>query len=239
MRPQTIPVLSTILLASLAAADTADSYIQSVCQPDVTPAPPCQAIINIESACQPNGTEPLDYLAHAECMCNGGFFPNWLGCLDCYYVHGNRSSGNVAAFNTILSSASNALCTGTPTARFADIFANISNSNGPQDGSVTSLKDQFPSQTAVSLYYTASGPQGVGAITGSATLATKTGAENTAASTGSDSSKSTGTSGTDGTAGGSSANPAATTSSSSAGAAATQIIGGLLAVVAGGVIVAL
>lgn len=34
------------------------------------------------------------------------------------------------------------------------------------------MTDLHPSQTAVSLYYTASGPQGEGAIMGSATLAT-------------------------------------------------------------------
>lgn len=238
MHARTIAAFCALFFASVATADSSESYIQSVCYPPVTPAPPCQAIIDIESACQPNGTDSIDYIAHAECMCNGGFFSNWLGCLDCYYVHGNRSSGNVAAFNTILASASSALCTGTPTASFADIFANISNSNGPQDGSATSLKDQFPSQTAVSLYYTASGAQGVGAISGSATLATKTGVANTEPAPTTSGSKSGGS--TTGSSGGSSSvTKAATSSTSSGGTAATQIVGGLLAVVAGGMMVAL
>ncbi|KYG41234.1 hypothetical protein M433DRAFT_8117 [Acidomyces richmondensis BFW] len=153
-----------------------EQYIATVCTPNITnPVPPCTQIISIQEECQPNGTEPLDYIASQECMCNGGFFSNWIGCLNCQYVHGARSLAVSSAFQNIISSASNALCTGTPTAGFAAIFSSISDS-APQvvSGAATMTSDQFPSQSAVSLYYTASGPQGAGAITGSATLATAT-----------------------------------------------------------------
>jgi len=162
--------------ALLRRQNSEEQYIATVCTPNVTnPVPPCTEIISIQEACQPNGTDTIDYIASQECMCNGGFFSNWIGCLNCQYVHGARSLAVSSAFHDIISSASNALCTGTPTAGFAAIFSSISDS-APQvvSGAATSTSDQFPSQSAVSLYYTASGPQGAGAITGSATMATAT-----------------------------------------------------------------
>ncbi|KAH0285526.1 hypothetical protein M436DRAFT_55798 [Aureobasidium namibiae CBS 147.97] len=156
--------------------DNTDQYIREVCFPNTTsPVPPCQEIINIESACQPNGTEPLDYSAHQQCMCNGGsYFSNWRGCLNCQYVHGTRSEAVAEANYAILSSASSQFCsTATPTAKFASYFSAVSDSS-PQTatGAATTLSDQYPSQSAVSLYYTATGNQGPGAITGSAAQAT-------------------------------------------------------------------
>ncbi|CAD0085101.1 unnamed protein product [Aureobasidium mustum] len=155
--------------------DPTEQYIREVCYPDTTsPVPPCQAIINIESACQPNGTTPSAYEAHQQCMCNGGYFPNWSGCLNCEYVHGTRSEAVREAFENIISSASSSFCgASTPTAVFAQYFSAVSDAS-PQTatGAATTVSDQYPSQTAVSLYYTATGNQGPGAITGSATQAT-------------------------------------------------------------------
>jgi hypothetical protein len=105
-------------------------------------------------------------------MCGGSFFEDWIGCLDCDYVHGGRSEQIVSAFNTIITSASHALCTGTPTADFAALFSSASDGVAPS-GTNTGVTDLYPSQTAISLYYTPSGKQGVGAITGNATAATK------------------------------------------------------------------
>lgn len=68
---------------------------------------------------------------------------------------------------------SNILCTGTPTADFAVIFSNVADTAAPTATGATVLSDKFPSQSAVSLYYTAVGSQGPGAITGSGTAATK------------------------------------------------------------------
>ena len=175
-----LAALSTAVAASDSVlfarqTDNTEQYIQEVCYPNTTsPVPPCQAIINIESACQPNGTTPLAYSAHQQCMCNGSYFSNWRGCLNCQYVHGTRSEAVAEAFSAILSSASSQFCsTATPTAVFASYFSALSDSS-PQTatGAATTVSDQYPSQSAVSLYYTASGNQGPGAITGSAAQAT-------------------------------------------------------------------
>lgn len=88
-------------------------------------------------------------------------------------MHGGRSEQEVDTFNSILTSASQQLCTGTPTASFAAIFSSLTDA-GIQGTGATAMSDQAPSNTAISLYFTASGSQGVGAITGSATAATAT-----------------------------------------------------------------
>lgn len=63
------------------------AYLQEVCFPNVTnPVPPCQEIINIQSQCPSgNTTNTLRLEAHAECICGGSFFEDWVGCLDCNY----------------------------------------------------------------------------------------------------------------------------------------------------------
>ncbi|RFU32235.1 hypothetical protein B7463_g4111, partial [Scytalidium lignicola] len=221
------------------------AYLDSVCSPATpsgAPLPPCLEIDYIETTCQPNGTSPLDYLAHAECMCGGSFFADWIGCLNCLSIHGGRSENVANAFSTIISSASNILCTGTPTAPFASIFNSLSNAV-PPTGTDTATVDQFPSNAAVSLYYTATGPEGPGPITGEATVAvaestTSTGGGSSAASTAIPASGSTPAPSS--SAGGSGAANVATTSSSKGGAAPTGLVGGILgAVVAGAVMVAL
>ncbi|GAB7354444.1 hypothetical protein MBLNU459_g4932t1 [Dothideomycetes sp. NU459] len=244
-----------------------DTYIASVCVPDITsPVPPCQEIINIEEQCQPNGTEAIDYIAHQECMCGGSFFSNWNGCLNCEYVHGSRSEAEAEAYSSIISTASNMLCTGTPTASFAAIFSSVSEAS-PQtvSGAATVLSDQYPSQSAVSLYYTATGAQGAGAITGSAAEATAsaTGSSRTAtesssgsssgsiavltsvASTGSvksvsASQTSSAASKSSGSSSGSATASAATTSATQKGAASgNKVLGGMAVIVAMGLVVVL
>ncbi|KUJ20104.1 uncharacterized protein LY89DRAFT_470714 [Mollisia scopiformis] len=213
--------------AALAARQTSSdetAYLDSVCLPNVTSpvVPPCQEITNIESACLPNGTSSLDLLAHAECMCGGSYFSDWLGCLNCDFVHSGRSPAVTSAFHTILSEASTELCTGTPTASFQAIFSSLQY-NVAANGSATDTTDLYPSQTAVSLYFTPSGVQGPGAITGSATLATKTGSVagiTTATGTAVSSQKSSG-SGSSASAG--SGGSSSSTSSSKAGAAPTGV----------------
>lgn len=149
---------------------------QQVCQPTGTPSngvtPPCQEIANIESACQPNGTQPIDYEAHAQCMCNGSYFRDWVGCQQCLEVHGLRSERDTYHYVSVLSVASSALCTGTPTAAFSDYFASAGSVVPPASTGNTVSSDQYPGKTDVSLYYTPSGTQGPGAITGSAASAT-------------------------------------------------------------------
>ncbi|KAF8849189.1 hypothetical protein BDZ45DRAFT_244548 [Acephala macrosclerotiorum] len=146
-------------LAARQSSTDEEAYLNSVCLPNVTaPAviPPCQEITNIESACLPNGTSTLDLIAHAQCMCGGSYFEDWIGSLNCDYVHGGRSPAVTSAFHTILTSASNELCTGTPTASFQAIFSSLQY-NVAANGSATDVTDLYPSQTAVSLYFTPTG----------------------------------------------------------------------------------
>ncbi|KAL3425755.1 collagen-like protein mcl1 [Phlyctema vagabunda] len=236
-----VPVLAwNPLVERQTSSNDEELYLNSVCLPNVTdPIPPCQEVINLQQECAANGTSPLALVAHAQCMCGGSFFSNWIGCLTCNFVHGARSEQTFEAFNTIITSASHALCTGTPTADFTAIFNSITNLGGGAAAATgaTSLVDQFPSNPAVSLYYTATGPQGAGAITGSATLATasvtstSTRASGTTASRASTTASATGAAGTSGAASSSS-------SSSSAAAATGAVLGHLMAVVAGGALVA-
>jgi len=221
--------------ASLATCQTSalpDSYLNSVCSPNITESagaiiPPCESVVNIQTRCQINGTTPLDYLAHAECMCSppSTFFADWLGCRQCLFVHGGLTQMQLSQYSAIISAASNALCTGTPTADFQSLFTQA----GTAAVSVTSgsvvYSDQFPSSTAVSLYYTATGSQGAGAITGSAAAAT---AQSLTTSKSLSTSRATGTS--------SSRQVSGSTSSSSGGAMVTrmpQLQGVALAVVGG------
>src|ERR1700760_10089 len=163
------------LFGRQAATTSAPSqgYLNSVCSPNITMTPggtipPCESIVNIETQCQPNGTTPLDYLAHAECMCSppSTYFADWIACRQCLYLHGGLTQQGLNQFSAIISAASHSLCTGTPTAVFQSIFPSVQSAGASVTSGSTMFSDQFPSQTAVSLYYTASGKQGPGAITG-------------------------------------------------------------------------
>ena len=139
-------------------------------------------------------------------------------------------------YSSIISSASNLLCTGTPTADFAAIFSSVAATVAPATTGATILSDQFLSQSAVSLYYTATGSQGPGAITGSATAATKSAGESTALTTLTGSNSATVSLNT-----GNAETGAATGSSSNGGAIATQGVGfgGIVAAIGGLAVVAL
>lgn len=146
-------------------------------------------------------------------------------------------------YSSIISIASSSLCTGTPTASFAAIFSSIAASVPPASSGATSLSDQFPSQSAVSLYYTASGSQGPGAITGSATAATKAASASNSVTTltGTHSSSGSGSTsqGSASTPSGSAGTSSASAASSSSGAKPTNFVGlGGLAVAVGGLVAA-
>ncbi|KAF6832860.1 hypothetical protein CPLU01_05949 [Colletotrichum plurivorum] len=209
-----------------------------LCKPETSSGnvPPCVQIESIEAACQPNGTQSIYLEAHAQCMCGGSFFAAKLGCERCLFVHGLRSERELAFYSGVLSSASNALCTGTPTAAYAAIYSNIEVAATPVTTGATATSDRAQGNTAISLYYTASGPQGPGSITGAAASATNTGGSTTASETsegttsrGVRTSATTAASST-GTASG---DAAATPSSSDSGAMPTFAAGGLLAGAAG------
>ncbi|KAI0891403.1 hypothetical protein F4806DRAFT_307039 [Annulohypoxylon nitens] len=221
------------VLAQDSSNDT-DTYISSVCSPSDQPDAPCIAIQNIETACLPNGTSPLALSAHAQCLCHGSYFAEWLGCRNCLLVHGTLSPRNYTYFSSVLSLASQDLCTGTPTAEFATLFTQAQASVPEPTAGGTELSDVSSGDAAVSLYYTASGPQGPGVITGSATEATRVAsASSTAVSGAAETGGSTGAGATAST---------ATSTSSSSIAAATGAAGGakgvLIAAAMGGALVA-
>ena len=104
---------------------------------------PCEEVQSIERSCAPNGTSAESMLNHAHCLCSGPFFAEWLACLDCLVGdddEGDASEtggpqslstatpsdiGAAAAsfFSSALSTASEALCTGTPLVPFRSVYA--------------------------------------------------------------------------------------------------------------------
>ncbi|KAK8081626.1 hypothetical protein PG996_000407 [Apiospora saccharicola] len=224
------------------ADSSEDAYIQKVCNP---PAPKGGF-----ASGQPKGTSPLDLEAHAQCMCGGSYFSDYLGCQQCLVFHGARSERDNAHWASVLAVASSALCTGTPTASFQKIFESAGAAvYGPTTGATVS-SDAKSGETAVSLYFSAKGSQGPGPITGSAAEATAT-AKDTAtpeetgsSTTGGASKTASGGSGSEtGAANTESGDSAATASSSTPTgnvAAPTGVAGakGLLMAMAGGALVA-
>lgn len=138
---------------------------------------PCVEIATIAWACQPNGMEPLDYEAHAQCMCNRSYFADWVGCQQCLIVHGLRSERNVAHHKNVLSAASHGLCTehqqrpfpltSSLLAKILRLLAAPYVTTGNTVGS-----DEYPGKTAISLYYSPTVSHGARVITGSAVSAT-------------------------------------------------------------------
>ncbi|KAK7965239.1 hypothetical protein PG988_010243 [Apiospora saccharicola] len=239
------------------ADSSEDAYIQKVCNPPAPKGgfasgqvPPCISIDSIANACKPKGTSPLDLEAHAQCMCGGSYFSDYLGCQQCLVFHGARSERDNAHWASVLAVASSALCTGTPTASFQKIFESAGAAvYGPTTGATVS-SDAKSGETAVSLYFSAKGSQGPGPITGSAAEATAT-AKDTAtpeetgsSTTGGASKTASGGSGSEtGAANTESGDSAATASSSTPTgnvAAPTGVAGakGLLMAMAGGALVA-
>ncbi|KAK6082107.1 collagen-like protein mcl1 [Seiridium cupressi] len=226
----TISTALALLTARPAIAQDPDTdYLNSVCSPegDFTSGsiPPCIDVVNIEAACAPNGTSTLDLEAHAQCMC--------------LFDHDGLSERNLTSYKEVVSSVSNLLCTGTPTAAFQTLFESVAAAATVPTTGGTTLSDLASGNTAVSVYYTASGSQGPGQITGSATAATATGSVTTdaASTTGKTTSGATG-GGSKTTAASSTKTPS--TSSSSNVAAPTRMATGssFLFVMAGGALMA-
>lgn len=143
-------VAQASLLVPRQSSGVNQDYINSVCSPNVTSStgtlPPCISITNIESQCQPNGTQPIDYLASAQCLCNAPstFFADWQGCRRCLYIHGALDQQDLDTYSVIISSASQALCTGTPTAEFAAVFSSVANTVARVTSGATVSSDQYP-----------------------------------------------------------------------------------------------
>ncbi|SPN97428.1 uncharacterized protein DNG_00942 [Cephalotrichum gorgonifer] len=150
-----------------------------ICNPRIpapgVPMPPCANIEYIETMCWPNGTTPIHYDAHAQCMCKGSFFPEWIGCQTCLFVHGLRSQRERDFFRGVMAAASEKLCTGTPTAPFRSLFSEVEATAARVTAGETQSVDLYPGNSDVGLYYTPSGPQGLGSVTGDASSATMAG----------------------------------------------------------------
>ena len=192
MRARTIP----ILLCSLSGAATSTrvdpgnqldtlslsrrATPEEVCQPPVEQGeviPPCTSIETIEVACLPNGTSSIFLEAHAQCMCGGSFFADWVGCRSCLTAHGFLAERDAARFNSALAVVSRDMCgDSAPTVPFQSLFESAAAAQPePTTGATTTRSDPLSGSTDVSLYYTAPDSQGPGPITGSATSATGTG----------------------------------------------------------------
>lgn len=192
--PLPLPVPIPGIIAGIDGPPTTTAYSDEVCKPPTVhpsdPLPPCIDIENIETLCYPNGTAPLYLAAHAQCMCRGSYFSEWNACRRCLSVHGQLSDRDLAFFESVATAASTSLCgfltsgggnpTTTPTAIFRDLFtsaqAHLTSPTGAAATAASSLgADTAPSDTDIGVYFTASGPEGPGSITGSATAATATG----------------------------------------------------------------
>lgn len=174
-----IPALSPARVPAVAAALLPRDYQDTVCKPPTQhlgdTIPPCVEIETIETTCTPNGTGPIFLAAHQQCMCRGSYFGDWPACLSCLFLHGFRTERDVGHWLGVLSAASASFCgAATPTAEFSDVFANIQATAATVLTGATVGSDSAASETAVSLYYTASGRQGPGRITGDAASATAT-----------------------------------------------------------------
>ncbi|EHA55372.1 hypothetical protein MGG_12313 [Pyricularia oryzae 70-15] len=177
------------------------TYLDTVCRPPILHmgdvVAPCISIETTEALCYPNGTTALHLDAHAQCLCRGSFFAEWTACRACLSLHGLLDDADRSFYQAVAMSASSVLCgfltepaaAPAPTTIFKAIFSSIAatlpgRSASGQGGSLAATAagaaspgpdDKAPYQTEVRLYYTASGPQGPGPITGPATAATATG----------------------------------------------------------------
>lgn len=216
-RRRTNTLLLTTLVLPLAAGHSpllVRDYVDTVCKPAVAnpgdTIPPCVEIETIETLCLPNGTAPIYLLAHQECMCGGSYFSEWPACQNCLYYHGLRNQREIEQYDSILTAASSTFCgAATPTTTFAAVFASIQATFPVPATGATVMSDRAPSSTAVSLYYTATGSQGPGPITGSAAEATATTTTSVAAAT------------TPGTAGSSGSSPGSSSGSGSGSSSGT------------------
>lgn len=183
-------------------------------------------------------------------MCGGSYFAEWTGCQDCLFYHGQRTEQEEEFYSSVAAEASHSLCdflsssgSPTPTTDFAAIFSSVEATVASPTTGGTVSSDQASGSTAVSLYFTFTGEQGPGPITGSAATATATTTEGaTASGSGSESGSASGATSTTksssntsskSSASGTAASGSASSSSSGSGAQPTNAPGGLLLGLAG------
>lgn len=200
---------------------------------------PCEIFSFMEVECDLEYDGPDDLLFQQECMCGAGstFFDMMFACENCLKVHGGTE--NVDYYDdSALSSVSASFCAATPAIDFADALSTVIEPLPTATGPGT---DQFPSQTAISDYFTGSLETKLGQITGSATpgsdYPTATATSSTSVETGSTTKLSTTASST----GSVSAKGSATSSSSASSATASgnaaaggKVVSGMLKGLAAG-----
>ncbi|KAL8414789.1 hypothetical protein RB594_005845 [Gaeumannomyces avenae] len=176
--------LSVALLAALTAASPQagnggssddEARVDALCRPPnstAVPRPPCHVIADLGYICKANGTSPLALDAHAQCMCKGSYFADYVACQSCKRVHGVASPADEAHFSAVIGSVSRALCSGTPTADLDGIFNSVSAAMTAAPTGNTAKSDSGGGRTDVSVYATITYSQGPGRIEGGATAAT-------------------------------------------------------------------
>ncbi|KAK3945853.1 hypothetical protein QBC46DRAFT_370154 [Diplogelasinospora grovesii] len=169
---------AALLPLALAAWPSPNACLPNVQNPTDTVAP-CDMVNIIQEVCLTNGTTPLDFKAEQECICGGSYFAEHSACLTCQSIHGYDWGPNINFRSSVYNSASRAFCdVPTPTAEIRSIMVSILSTMSPPTHSPTHTRsDQYPGQTAVSLYFTPSPgmSRGPGQITGDAARATASG----------------------------------------------------------------
>ncbi|TLD32723.1 hypothetical protein PspLS_00413 [Pyricularia sp. CBS 133598] len=251
MRQYVSPVSLLGWYAVTVSAGALNPRDTDVCKPEglsnSNPVPPCISIDNIAWRCKPNGTEPLAFEAHKQCMCGGSYFSDWLGCESCLQAAGRRSERDLAKFEPVMSAASSSLCgSGAVTKDYQEIFSSIADSATDPTTGATGSSDRLSGSTQVSNYFTVTGTQGPGVVTGSAAAATTPPVESTTTRGTTSPSRTTATTGGSGsspspgpqsnTANGN--EPATTSTSAGLAAAPTAAIGGVALGLAAGALAA-
>lgn len=154
-------------------SEVSSSNHSDVCRIDNTPpkagkdfALPCVEVIIRDNTCRFEASEPNYPKAHDECHCSGTTFSAWIECQKCVLDHGFHGEDDVY-WSKILNAASQALCTGTPTAATASSL-----STPAQAGTVTPTpinSDGSPLETFKGVNQTAVTSQGPWAVNQTAT----------------------------------------------------------------------
>lgn len=159
-------------------------YIDAMCYPDVDESlydtadasgdwsalPPCIAYSALSVYCSVNGTDEIDNIAEQECMCNGGFFEALSGCNACIMAHGGAADFDWYS-QSELDTLQSSFCSAKQPEEFYELAEETLLTDDDDDTSYSTGSDIAPSNTAVSVYFTATQKYTAGAITGSATAA--------------------------------------------------------------------
>lgn len=110
----------------------------------------------------------VDFLAEQQCLCNGVFFEAMVGCTQCLLLHGyvDTTSEGLVALDAALQIAE---CSPSPPYQpYRNLVPPINTTSVKLSPLMTLGNDRFPSDTAISNYYTPTTTNLLGEITGSA-----------------------------------------------------------------------